>query len=130
MAFAAVTQSRDRADNAFEFTYDADTADMVTATSSARFTRDDLVDFTVVVKDVNPTHLLGRVTMELASDKRVRYQGTLSFKVTDQTGDPVVTIARPVSFTLRPNGVRTKVEEFPFDVASGTYSVTASFSAR
>ena len=130
VAFAAITQDHDRADNAFLFTYDASQKDITSASSSLRFTRDDLVQFTVVVQDADQSPLVGRVTMELAGERTVRYDGALRFTVSDDGGTELYAADRHVTFTLRPHGRRSRTVLFPFEVSgTGDYSVTASFRA-
>ena len=128
VAFAAIHQGHDRADNAFQFTYDASRQDITTASSSMRFTRDDAVQFTVVVQDADSPQLLGRVTMDLATNEAVHYDGALRFTVSDRDGADLYAADRHISFTLRPNGRRSRSVTFPFELGdSGDYSVTASF---
>jgi hypothetical protein len=130
VAFAAITQDRDRADNAYEFTWDANQRDITSASSSLRFTRDDLVQFTVVVDDTTTAPLVGRVTMELATERTVKYDGALRFTVFDGDGADLYAADRHVTFTLKPNGRRSRTVLFPFDLeGTGNYSVTASFRA-
>lgn len=132
IAFAASVKDDDQVDNAFSFTYSAETDEMVVATSSKRFSFDDDVDFSVSVAEnddaTNP--LIGRVRFGLLAKRGVRYAGTITFKVVDPRGNaPGYETSEPISFTLRPKkGQRVKTVTFPFDVASGDYVVDVSFS--
>jgi hypothetical protein len=130
VAFAAVSQHNDRADNAFQFSYDATQQDIISASSSLRFTRDDLVQFTVVVKDTDQPPLEGRVTMDLASEKAVRYVGRLTFTVADSGGALLYQANQHVAFTLKPRAnARSRTFVYPFDLeGTGDYSVTAAFT--
>ena len=131
IAFAASVKNDDHVDNSFSFTYDAETDDMVVATSSKRFSFDDDVDFSVSVAETNDatTPLVGRVRFGLLAKRGVRYTGTITFRLVDATGNVAYETTEPVSFTLRPRkGQRVETVTFPFDVASGDYTVDVSFS--
>ena len=132
IAFAASVKNDDHVDNSFSFTYNAEVDEMVVATSSKRFSFDDDVDFSVSVAETgdatNP--LVGRVRFGLLAKRGVRYSGTITFRVVDPRGNAAgYETTEPVSFTLRPRkGQRVKTVTFPFDVASGDYTVDVSFS--
>ena len=131
VAFAASVKRDDHADNAFTFAYDAEKDEIVAAASSTRHSLDDDVSFFVTVAERNSATapLAGKVRLALASDEAIRYEGTMTFTVESFAGDPVFQDDRTVSFTLRPKkGKKAEAFSFPFDVPSGDYSVTVSFS--
>jgi hypothetical protein len=128
-AAAALIQDRDQADNFFDFTYRSRKG-ITQAGSSMIVKRHDPVQFTVAVGEQKGTPLYGRVALELARRKPVRYSGTLTFVVTDDAGVTAYTADEPISMTLRPRaGQRSERFRFPFTVPDGHYNVTATFSS-
>lgn len=129
VAFAASVKKDDHADNAFSFAYDAEADSMVNATSSTRHTLDDDVSlFVNVAESAGGSPLVGKSRFELSSKKAVRYDGTLTFTV-DDAGTTAFESTRHVAFTLRPKpGKRVRSFTFPFDVPTGYYDVTVTFS--
>jgi hypothetical protein len=126
---APMVMSRDRADNALFFTYDATDDSIETATSSIRHQRDDPVSFVTTVEEADNTlPLVGRISLRLTSKKAVVYDGTFTYSVTDADGDVAFTGSRHRSFTLRPKaGKRSTAIRFSFDLPSGDYEVTGRF---
>ena len=131
-ALAATTKNRDRTDNSFSFTYDAEQRRMLRAESSIRYDFDDDVEFTVTVKELEGQEppLLGRIWFRLLVKKPVAYQGQVRFRVIDAPGDVTFEATREVSFVLKPEeGQRTHRMRFPFEVPTGDYTVTVKFTS-
>ena len=130
VAFAASVKMDDHADNAFTFEYDAEKAEIVNAASSTRHSLGDDVSFFVSVSEAQGSlPLVGKTRLALSGDQAVRYDGTMTLTVEDGSGPPAVEQDREVSFTLRPKqGKKVRTFAFPFDVPSGDYGVTVTFS--
>jgi hypothetical protein len=128
---APLVMSRDRADNALFFTYDADDDSIETATSSVRHQRDDPVAFiTTVAESDRALPLEGRISLRLSSKKAVSYDGTFTYTATDSDGAVAFTESKERSFTLRPRpGKRSTSIRFSFDLPSGDYEVTGKFES-
>ena len=126
---APMVMSRDRADNALFFTYDADDDSIETATSSVRHERDDPVAFITTIEESDGSSpLVGRISLRLTSRKAVVYDGTFTYTVTDADSDVAFTGSKERSFTLRPKaGKRSTSMRFSFDLPSGEYEVTGRF---
>lgn len=130
VAFAASVKRDDHADNAFTFTYNSDKGEIVTAASSTRHSLGDDVSFFVFVAEAKgASPLVAKTRLALSDDHAVRYNGTMTLTVEDETGRPAFKDDRSVSFTLRPKpGKKVRTFSFPFDVPSGDYGVTVKFS--
>ena len=128
LAFSMSVQ-KDRPDNAFTFVYDADRERLVTSASSHRMKFDDKVDFlTHVSEDASTGDALeGGVTLQLLDGKRRVYEGTFSFLVRDESGETAFRQTKHTRIALTRNS-KKKTLTFPFDVPSGSYSVSARFS--
>jgi hypothetical protein len=132
VALAAPTvMSRDRADNALYFTYDADDDSIETATSSVRHRRDDPVSFITTIDETDKTlPLAGMISLRLNAKRPVIYDGTFTLTVTDSNGDVAFSGSKERSFTLRPkSGARNTSMRFLFDLPSGDYEVHGRFVA-
>jgi len=131
VAFAASVKTDDRADNAFEFAYDAAAAEIAAATSSTRYKFDDDVGlFVNVAEAAGDQPLVGVARFGLLAKKPVRYEGTMTLIVETVDGETAYEADRSVAFTLRPQkGKRVRRFAFPFAVPSGDYSVDVRFSS-
>ncbi len=130
VAFAASVKTDDRADNAFEFAYDAAAAEIVAATSSTRYSFDDDVSLFVNVAEASgDTPLVGVARFGLLAKEAVKYEGTMTLTVKSAAGETAYETSRAVAFTLRPQkGKRVRRFAFPFNVPSGDYGVTVRFA--
>ena len=131
IAFASSVKNEDHADNSYAFTYDAESREIVTATSSKRYDLNDDVDVTVTIEESDDgAPLMGRVQFSLLAKEPVRYEGTVRFRVLDDPGQVAFEATREVSFRLRPQGRhRHERINFPFDVPSGDYWITVKFKS-
>jgi hypothetical protein len=129
VAFAASVKDDDAVDNNFEFTYEAENDEIVTATSSMVHKINDDVAFTVSVAEKSGSSpLVGRVRFGLLDDEGVRYRGKVRFRILSASGTAYED-TQSVAFTLRPkSGKRSHSLRFPFDLPeSGDYSVDVRF---
>ncbi len=130
VAFAASVKNEDHVDNSFAFAYDADTDEILAATSSKRYAFDDDVDFSVTVSEAEgELPLASRVRFRLLEREAVRYEGDIHFRIVNIAGDVIHEEQRDVAFTLRwREGRKSKAFVFPFDAPSGEYKVGVTFS--
>ena len=129
IAFASSVKNEDHADNSYAFTYDAESREIVQATSSKRYDLNDDVDVTVTLEESDDeAPLEGRVQFSLLKNEPIRYEGTVRFRVLDDPNQVAFEATREVSFRLRPQGRhRHERIKFPFDVPSGDYWITVKF---
>ncbi|MFN2526424.1 MAG: hypothetical protein ABR505_09210 [Actinomycetota bacterium] len=126
---------RDRTDNTYTFTYDADEGEITLAASSRRIRRDDRVSFLVGVKS-DPDAEVGerlraRISLELSSRKAARYDGTFTLIVKNSDGEVVHKQAEDASFFLRPRAGERRAElKLRFDLPSGDYESIARFRSN
>lgn len=120
----------DRSDNRFVFTYEAESGEMPTQTSSRRTTRSGVVDFEVLLRETNDTGsgLVGSLQLKLRSDHRVVYDGWFTLQVTTDEDEVAYQRWRPETVVLRPNpGEREAKLNFRFDLPSGEYRAIGLF---
>lgn len=123
---------RDRTDNTYTFTYDAEEGEITLAASSRRIDRDDRVSFLVGVRADKEAEegdrLLARISLHLTSRKPVRYDGTFTLVVKDSDGEVVHTQEQDGHFVLRPSSGERRAElTVRFDLPSGDYESFARF---
>jgi hypothetical protein len=131
---APITMDRDRADNSFYFSWDADLDEILEAYSATRLRRGDRVRFYVYVRDPSNTEgdpLAGVLKLALRSRRAVRYEGTFILRIRDAGGQLVHVARRAAAFTMRPkDGFRRKRLAFQVDLPSGIYTARARFTAE
>lgn len=130
---APLVVQRDRADNGFSFTYDAEEDEIVDAASSLRLDSRDPVSFIVSVSETPDPEsgkepLRGRISLGLSKDRVVRYEGLFTLEITNSEGEVAFTESQERKIVLRPKrGQRKASMSFFFDLPSGGYDVTAYF---
>ena len=129
-----LTVEEDVSDNVFSFTYDATDGDLERASSTRILRRNDRVAFLLYVRERAGAELgarlTGRIELELLASRARRYRGTFSVQITDAVGEVVLTVTDRANVLLRPKkGQRTEVLRIRFDLPSGDYGATATFTA-
>ncbi len=126
---------RDRTDNTYTFTYDADEGKITLAASSRRITRNDRVSFLVGVKSDADAEvgkrLVARISLQLTSRRPAKYDGVFTLVVKNADGEVVLTQERNGSFLLRPRDGQRRAEfTLRFDLPSGEYESVARFRSN
>lgn len=126
---------RDRTDNTYTFTYDAEEGEITLAASSRRITRDDRVSFLLGVKSDKEAEvgerLIARISLHLTSRKATRYDGTFTLVVKNPDGEVVHKQEEDASFILRPRSGEQRAElRLRFDLPSGDYESFARFRSN
>lgn len=135
LAHAATDVQRDRTDNTYTFTYDADEGEITLAASSRRITRNDRVSFLVGLRSDPDAEvgerLTARISLQLHARKALRYDGTFSLVVRTPEGEPVLKQERREDFVLRPRDGQRRAEfRMNFDLPSGDYEAHAKFRSH
>lgn len=129
-AAASTTKvQRDATDNEVSFTYDSDSGEMPEETSR-RSTRDDQVEFKIVIREGEDagSGLVGKLKLRLDGDNRTVYDGWFTMSVRDENGDVAFERSRPANIRLQPRpGMRRAALTFRFDLPSGSYEAAGTF---
>lgn len=131
---APIRVGRDRADNGYSFTYEAD-GRISSAASSILISSgsNDRVRFITSVRS-HPDRpvgrrLVGRIGLTLRGRRSVLYDGTFILRLSTSSG-PALKQIKAKKIILRPcEGQRHAVVRFPFDLPPGDYYMTGRFRA-
>ncbi|HEX2240195.1 MAG TPA: hypothetical protein VHJ82_03515 [Actinomycetota bacterium] len=129
---APIDVRRDRSDNTYTFTYNADDGEITLAASSRRITRNDRVSFLLGIRSDPEAEvgerLIARISLQLHSRKPLRYDGIFTLVVKTPEGDVVLKQTREDDYVLRPrDGERRAHFNMRFDLPSGEYEAHAKF---